>query len=735
MVCIWSTSVRLTWGVATLRAIIVNMHTWASRVLKPRIQACAVQALKNHHASPPQKPAAPDIDLASSTIFDSPRARKQATSRIIPSTTTPTPSLKTGRSPYHLSNSRSGITQQPASPLSLPVSPPKRITATPRIRCQSRTASLAPNHAMSSERRANTSTEPHTMIPETPRMGECTSSKDMHQNVDIDQITKSLQSSHLDDPFVERDAIKRGPTTELGRASEDKKCEYRAYEQGSGLPERTEANLGNASTRRNVDASLQPNQHPVFWHLTGPVPSIFTSLSGSNSPPQNRLDCSGLLSQFQEPKFPFLLKANTPSLAKPHPREALESLSRPAPLLFTSTHHRPQEKNRQKHLSSDPRSVLETHPSQGLQTAVEADAASITRGFATSSPRGSFISQKLCREERTLDKTEFTTFGYRFNLENNAIVRLDTDTTKHVSSADALGSSKHTSSDINTACTEATINTDDDGADPQSNNETSTRAVREDGSDCSDSRCDDRNDRKGGYESDCESESERGRGRQNDKKASSRGYNPRSQTGSEESEESEYDSDQASDSENQTNETSQSARSITEVDLCWLIGLGALSGRQLAQAPYLRVLFLSRERDQQVSMIKDVLEAGAIGGDCYQAFDGDLQDLLTHLNRFVLFGNGITERDFKRDKADQCISRVSSIMASKYITDLDRWHCFRKTLILRSKEACGRLLLSQSFDFSSDEWAELENNAKYATSAHYSPNGIADLIVKNGFPM
>jgi hypothetical protein len=46
MVCIWSTSVLLTGGVASLRAIIMNMHTWASRILKPRIQACIYEILQ-----------------------------------------------------------------------------------------------------------------------------------------------------------------------------------------------------------------------------------------------------------------------------------------------------------------------------------------------------------------------------------------------------------------------------------------------------------------------------------------------------------------------------------------------------------------------------------------------------------------------------------------------------------------------------------------------------------------
>jgi hypothetical protein len=44
--------VQLTWGVAALRAIIMNMHTWASRILKPQLQAWVLQALQNDLKSP-----------------------------------------------------------------------------------------------------------------------------------------------------------------------------------------------------------------------------------------------------------------------------------------------------------------------------------------------------------------------------------------------------------------------------------------------------------------------------------------------------------------------------------------------------------------------------------------------------------------------------------------------------------------------------------------------------------
>ncbi|KAF5844547.1 hypothetical protein GGP41_007569 [Bipolaris sorokiniana] len=51
MVCIWSTSIELTWGVASLRAIIRNMHTWSSRLLKPRLQMAISQVTKNAQKS------------------------------------------------------------------------------------------------------------------------------------------------------------------------------------------------------------------------------------------------------------------------------------------------------------------------------------------------------------------------------------------------------------------------------------------------------------------------------------------------------------------------------------------------------------------------------------------------------------------------------------------------------------------------------------------------------------
>lgn len=53
MVCIWSTSAELIWGVASIRSIIFNMHTWASRILKPRLQHCVQQLSERTRPSTP----------------------------------------------------------------------------------------------------------------------------------------------------------------------------------------------------------------------------------------------------------------------------------------------------------------------------------------------------------------------------------------------------------------------------------------------------------------------------------------------------------------------------------------------------------------------------------------------------------------------------------------------------------------------------------------------------------
>ncbi len=58
MDCIWATSVNLTWGVAALQTVVLNMQRWASRLLKPKIQDWVLQALQTPFPSPQTLPRA-----------------------------------------------------------------------------------------------------------------------------------------------------------------------------------------------------------------------------------------------------------------------------------------------------------------------------------------------------------------------------------------------------------------------------------------------------------------------------------------------------------------------------------------------------------------------------------------------------------------------------------------------------------------------------------------------------
>jgi hypothetical protein len=85
MICIWSISVDLTWGVASLRSIVLNMHMWASRVLKPQIQACVYQVsqlLKVTSACASPSPRASPSPCAPNSTHASPSADRLTPSRI-----------------------------------------------------------------------------------------------------------------------------------------------------------------------------------------------------------------------------------------------------------------------------------------------------------------------------------------------------------------------------------------------------------------------------------------------------------------------------------------------------------------------------------------------------------------------------------------------------------------------------------------------------------------------------
>jgi hypothetical protein len=178
--------------------------------------------------------------------------------------------------------------------------------------------------------------------------------------------------------------------------------------------------------------------------------------------------------------------------------------------------------------------------------------------------------------------------------------------------------------------------------------------------------------------------------------------------------------------------TATNRRHLTDEDVLWMIGLGSLNGHQLASSPYLRQLFTHRRISTQISMLKTVLGAGAMDDDTYQGSrDEDLLgDLLGDINT-LFSGPEIKRRPFMRQQAGRQINMALSYMSSARVTDRFRWHCFRKALTLRSRSVCNDLLCASAFDFCGDEWSNLEDDAKRASEAYYTPRRVRRFLGRN----
>ncbi|KAF1359057.1 hypothetical protein EJ07DRAFT_156417 [Lizonia empirigonia] len=186
MVCIWSTSVRLTWGVATLRAIIMNMHTWASRLLKPKLQSAILHALRQSNSTPETRKPAPVVDYDLSGIFTPPRPIISRTPRLPPSTPMPSDSPEITQV-FSLSckrtNTASNILLSPQTPV-----PPQQIAAAiPQGR---------PHSPLS------LGTKDHGRTDTTPDSVDRTLIARKNIGFDVHAITGLLDSCHLQTPAV-----------------------------------------------------------------------------------------------------------------------------------------------------------------------------------------------------------------------------------------------------------------------------------------------------------------------------------------------------------------------------------------------------------------------------------------------------------------------------------------------------------------------------------------------------
>jgi hypothetical protein len=200
---------RLTWGVATLRAIVINMHTWASRLLKPRIQACVLQALVLPYTNPEPRSPTPDIDVASMGIFNTPEIAMRSSSRNNPSNgSTPIWSAQ-DNSTSSSNGSQVGVLLQPSSPCppASRISQQQRRFATPRRMHSPATPPpinrLTPDLTRSQKKSlgffASTHAKSATAPPATSPVIDPLRHPRSAQQVDISSVIQSLESTQLDD--------------------------------------------------------------------------------------------------------------------------------------------------------------------------------------------------------------------------------------------------------------------------------------------------------------------------------------------------------------------------------------------------------------------------------------------------------------------------------------------------------------------------------------------------------
>lgn len=153
--------------------------------------------------------------------------------------------------------------------------------------------------------------------------------------------------------------------------------------------------------------------------------------------------------------------------------------------------------------------------------------------------------------------------------------------------------------------------------------------------------------------------------------------------------------------------------SETESDAGWRNAMGSLSGHQLARAPYLKTLFHSFDQERQASMPGDVLGAGRMVDDRYHT---EGEDLLNHLlgdvNCWLPLQMQISKNTFCRQRADQQIKQALHSMLDDEVKSEIWWHYFQNALSIRSQVACRNILCGDSFNFTSQQWADLEDTLK-----------------------
>ena len=134
MVCIWANSVKLTWAVAALQKIIMNMHLWASRLLKPRIQTWLFQALNSRYKT---RPKITEVNYNTKLLWEKasvstkrpeyPRSSLSSPATMQREVPTPGPSKINGSTVTPASSAQNFTTVLSASAVSLPSTPERSV--------------------------------------------------------------------------------------------------------------------------------------------------------------------------------------------------------------------------------------------------------------------------------------------------------------------------------------------------------------------------------------------------------------------------------------------------------------------------------------------------------------------------------------------------------------------------------------------------------------------------------
>lgn len=209
-----------------LRAIIRNMHTWSSRLLKPKLQAAVAQALKLPCGTPAPKPRISGIGITSSGIFETPSGNQRAVSKTTPLIPTSAPRSGGNRSP-HVS-----------------------FTTPP---------STGPQDITTSKVRETKRVNKKTGFPEISSPDDGMKEKGSNKSNSIAQLTREFDKCRLDSPASESNSPQHGPVKGNGALEHDP-LDHQTPTRSSGVGKIKDRHLKAHSTSGSLDRTSRENK-------------------------------------------------------------------------------------------------------------------------------------------------------------------------------------------------------------------------------------------------------------------------------------------------------------------------------------------------------------------------------------------------------------------------------------------------------------------------------------------